>query len=575
VYLNQLFRSFRPLLNPIGFGAGDFVLLSMAILFAAVLLLRAVFWPYLMKIAERPGWAMASLAGLAVVLRLALFGTSPAPIPSGADDFSYLLLGDTLRHFRMANATHAFHQFFEAVFVLQQPTYSSIYPLGQGLVLALGRILFGSFWAGVLLSVAAFCALCYWMMRGWTSPRWAFVGAFLAIIEFGPLNQWTNSYWGGAVSACAGCLVFGALPRIDQAVREQDRWIRNAVWLGIGLALQLLTRPFECILLLICVLLYWTTALGNPSRRITLAKVLLVAALACLPAVGLILIQNKSVTGSWTTLPYALSRYQYGVPTTFTWQPNPVPHRALTPEQDLDYRAQAAIHGPGTDSIGAYLARLGYRVRYLRFFAPAPLYLALLFFLPSLRQARWIWAAATIAVFLAGTNFYPYFFPHYIAAVSVVCLLILVRGLENLSNLRPWAARMLCVLCGAHFLFWYGIHFSGSERLVPAIAYETWDYINFGDREGRIAVNKALANSPGPQLVFVRYSPRHRFQEWIGNAADIDKSKVVWALDLGAEENEKLIRYFPTRKYWLLEPDVQPPKLGVYANAANSFESVQ
>ncbi len=575
VYLNQLFRSFRPLLNPIGFGAGDFVLLGFTVLIAALLLLRAVIWPYLAKIAERPRLAMASLAGLAVLLRLALLWTSPIPTPSGADDFSYVLLGDTLRHFRMANAAHPLHQFFEAVFVLQQPTYSSIYPLGQGLVLALGRILFGSFWAGVLLSVAAFCALCFWMLRGWTSPRWALIGALLAIIQFGPLNQWTNSYWGGAVSACAGCLVFGALPRIGQAVRQRGRWRRNAVLLGTGLALQLLTRPFECLLLLICVVLYWVPMLRNRLQRGALINALLVAVVAFFPAIALTLIQNRSVTGSWVTLPYMLSRYQYGVPTTFTWQPNPVPHRALTPEQDLDYRAQAAIHGSGTDSLGNYLARLAYRLRYLRFFALAPLYLAFLFFLPSLRQAKWIWAAATVALFLAGTNFYPYFFPHYIAAVSSVVLLILVKGLENLNALRPWAARLLCVLCGAQFLFWYGIHFSGSDNLLAAAAYETWDYINFGDPEGRIAVNKALANSPGPQLVFVRYSPRHRFEEWIGNAADIDASKVVWALDLGAEENEKLIRYFSARKCWLFEPDVQPPKLGAYAHTANPFESVQ
>ncbi len=506
-----------------------------------------------------------------MLLRLALFRTSPAPTPSGADDFSYVLLGDTLRHFRMANATHPLHQFFEAVFVLQQPTYSSIYPLGQGFVLALGRMLFGSFWAGVLLSAAVFCALCYWMLRGWTSPRWAFVGGLLAIVQFGPLNQWTNTYWGGAVSACAGCLVFGALPRIEKAIREQSFWRRNAVLLGIGLGLQLLTRPFEWVLMLICVLLYSAMELRNRG----LSKILLVAGLAFLPAVGLTLIQNRSVTGSWTTLPYMLSRYQYGVPTTFTWQPNPVPHRALTPEQDLDYRAQSAIHGPGTDSFGSYVARLGYRVRYLRFFALAPLYLALVFFLPNLRQAKWIWAAGSVAIFLIGTNFYPYFFPHYMAAVSAVVLLILVKGLENLNNLRPWAARMLCVVCGAQFLFWYGIHFSGSENLMPAIAYETWDYINFGDPEGRIAVNKTLANSPGQQLVFVHYSPRHRFEEWIANAADIDKARVVWARDLGAEENEKLIRYFPGRKYWLLEPDVRPPKLGVYANNAAGFEPVQ
>lgn len=575
MYLSQLFRSFRPLINPIGFGVGDFVLLAITIAVSATILLGAASRPYLAKLAERPRLAMASLAGLALLLRLGLLWTSPVPTPSGADDFSYILLGDTLRHFRLANAAHPLHQFFEAVFVLQQPTYSSIYPLGQGMVLAVGHLLFGSFWAGVLLSVAAFSALCYWMLRAWTSPRWAFVGGILALIQFGPLNQWTNSYWGGAVSACAGCLVFGALPRIHEALKIQGRWKRNAVLLGIGLALQLLTRPFEFVLLSICVVVYWAPDLRNPQLRRALSRVLLIAGLAFLPAIGLTLIQNKSVTGNWTELPYLLSRYQYGVPTTFTSQQNPVPHRALTPEQNLDYRAQAAIHGSGTDSLGSYLARLKYRIRYLRFFALAPLYLAFLFFLPSLREAKWIWLVVVLGMFLTGTNFYPYFFPHYIAAIATVLALIAVKGLQNLNATRPWAARTLCVLCGAHFVFWYGIHFSGNENLLPAVGYETWDYINFGDPEGRIAINDALNGAPGQQLVFVHYSPRHRFREWISNAADIDTSKVVWAHDLGAEENEKLIRYFPARKCWLLEPDVQPPKLSACVSRANSFEPVQ
>ena len=119
------------------------------------------------------------------------------------------------------------HQFFETFFVLQQPTYSSIYPIGNGLMLAIGWTVFGTPWAGVLLGTAAFCALCYWMLRGWTTPGWALLGGLLAVFEFGPLNQWTNNYWGGGFSAAAGCLVFGALPRLRLA---DSRWL-----LGLGL----------------------------------------------------------------------------------------------------------------------------------------------------------------------------------------------------------------------------------------------------------------------------------------------------------------------------------------------------
>ncbi len=90
---------------------------------------------------------------------------------------------------------------------MQEPTYSAVAPLAPALLLTLG-------WAGVLLSTAALCALCYWMLRAWTTPVWALAGGVLSVIEFGPLNGWTNSYTGGSLAAAAGCLVFGALPRL-------------------------------------------------------------------------------------------------------------------------------------------------------------------------------------------------------------------------------------------------------------------------------------------------------------------------------------------------------------------------
>ena len=61
--------------------------------------------------------------------------------------------------------------------------------------------------------------------------------------------------------------------------------------------------------------------------------------------------------------------------------------------------------------------------------------------------------------------------------------------------------------------------------------------------------------------MFVRYGPEHVFREWVHNAADIDSAPVVWALDLGADEDQKLMRYYPNRAVWLVEPDARPPRL--------------
>src|SRR5580658_792742 len=234
MYIFHLFRSFLPALNPIGFNAADFIELFVAlilVLFASAVARKP-------RLAENTGGCMLLLFILPIALRLALLPQYPIPTPNVSDDFSYILIADTLRHFRLANPPHALHQFFETFFVLQEPSYVSIFPIGQGLVLALGWTLFGHPWAGVALSIGALCALCYWMLLAWTTPGWALVGGLLAVIEFGPLNQWMNSYWGGAGAACAGCVVFGALPRL----RAEGR-TGYAMLLGLGIGVHWLCRP--------------------------------------------------------------------------------------------------------------------------------------------------------------------------------------------------------------------------------------------------------------------------------------------------------------------------------------------
>jgi hypothetical protein len=538
--MTNVFQSFLPLHNPSGFGPADFIELALAALLVILYLVRPRLQPYLQRLASHTGWSMLVLAILPIALRLALLPHFPVPIPTGSDDFSHLLVADTLTHFRLANPTHPFHRFFEAIYIMQEPTYSSMYPPGQGLVLALGKLLFGTPWAGILLCGGALCALCYWMLRAWVEPLWAFAGGLLAVFQFGPLNQWMNTYWTSAIPAVAGCLVFGALPRLGSK--------KAAAVAGAGLALHLITRPFESILLAASAVLFLPLL---PWR--TVARAIPIATLMLLPAVTLILFQNKAVTGSWTTLPYELSRYEYGIPATFVMQSDPVPHRPMTPEQDLNYRAQSAIH----DEQPNYFERFFYRVRYYRFYILPPLYLAVLAFLVTIRGRRNLWVISVVALFALASNLYPYFYPHYIGATASLFVLMSIAGLQRLGR----AGVLLLFLSTAFFLCAYGIRLQGNEALFPVLAYDEYNFVNHGDPEGRIAVNNELAKTPGQQLVFVHYAPQHKFHEWIHNDADIDAARVVWALDLGEEENKKLMAYYRARHVWMVEPDAQPPRL--------------
>lgn len=566
--LLELFRSFLPLRNPIGFGASDFVELGLAALLVVLTLIsRPWLEPHGSRFAQKTASCMLLLAALPVALRLALLPNHPVPSPDLYDEFGHLLVADTLLHFRLANPAHPLRQFFETFFVLQAPTYSSIYPIGQGLAMALGRAIFGLPWAGVLLGVAAFCSLCYWMLRGWTTPGWALLGGALAVIEFGPLNQWTNSYWGGHFAAAAGCLVFGALPR----VRERGR-ARDGLWLGLGMAMHLITRPYESIFLFASVALYFARDLRRPVVLRRLARpALAVCALVAVGA-GVTLLQNQRVTHSWTTLPEMLSQYQYGVPASLTFQADPVPHRELTPQQALEYKAQLSFRS-GSETLASYLTRLEYRVRFYRFFFLAPLFVALPFFFLRIREYPYLWVTVTLLLFALGVNFFPAFQFHYIAALTCLFILVSVTGLERLGlvtirgyDVGAGATRLIVFLCVAHFVLWYGVHlFEGFDPAATLARYETWDAINHQNPERRIQIARALAQLPGKQLVFVRYWPQHIFQdEWVYNSADIGSAKVVWARDLGAAEDETLQRYYPDRSVWLLEPDARPPKLGPY-----------
>ncbi len=537
----------------LGFTGGDFIEVALALFFVLL------FWrPWMeriaVKLAPQTAVCMTILAAAPVLLRLALLSRHPAPVPDIYDEFGHLLAADTLRHFRLANPPHPFSRFFETFFVLQEPSYSSIYPPGQGIALAAGWMIFGHPWAGVLLSGAALCSLCYWMLRGWTSPRWALAGGCLAIFEFGPLSSWMNSYWGGACAASGGCLALGALPRL----RASSRKIYPAL-LGVGLAIDFLTRPYESIFLAIaaaCYLIRW-----RPKLR--LFEVIALASLALVPAMGLLFLQNKRVTGRWTQMPYSLSQYQYGVPAALTFERDPLPHRPLTAQQEMEYKSQIAFRGGQKETLGTFLLRLEYRVRYYRFFFLAPLYLALPLFLLALSQPAYVWVAGTLLLLAAGTNFFPAFQVHYLAPVACLFLLLSVVGLEKLGAVAREAPGFLLALCAAQFLFWYTLHlFEGRSFAAELLPYETWDGLHRPSADRRRAVAGELARIPGKLLVFVSYWPNHVFQdEWVYNSADIDGSRIVWARDLGDQEDQQLLAYYPDRTALRLEPDASPPRL--------------
>jgi hypothetical protein len=71
-----------------------------------------------------------------------------------------------------------------------------------------------------------------------------------------------------------------------------------------------------------------------------------------------------------------------------------------------------------------------------------------------------------------------------------------------------------------------------------------------------------LERQGGSHLIVVRYTPTHDVHtEWVYNDADIDASPIVWARDMGEEQNRELLNYYKNRQVWVLEPDIDPMAL--------------
>jgi hypothetical protein len=222
------------------------------------------------RIARRKRLAIGLVFIATVTVRLLLLPLLGVPLPSVHDEYSYLLMGDTFSHGRLANPTHPMWPSFETFHVLSQPTYSSIFPAAQGLALAIGEMV-GNPWIGVLLSVSAMCAAIVWMLQGWMAARWALLGGALATLNLGIVSYWMNSYWGGAMAGIGGSLVLGAFPRM----RREQR-VGTSLLMGLGVAILANSRPFEGFIFclpVVAAFLLWLAGSSSPPLHVTATRI--------------------------------------------------------------------------------------------------------------------------------------------------------------------------------------------------------------------------------------------------------------------------------------------------------------
>ena len=533
------------------------------------------------KVAERPRLAVMVVGLTALAARAALLPILPVPDPERHDEFSYLLAADTFAHGRLANPTHPMWIHFETFHVQWHPTYATMYPPAQGLILALGQVVLGHPFWGVLLSLGLMCATICWMLQGWLPTRWALLGGLLVAVRLATFSFWANSYFGGAVAATGGALIYGALPRLKHSLRAAD-----ALLLGLGLAILANSRPYEGLIFSLPVgaaLLAWMLGKNRPAFRDSLRRLILPTGLLLVIVTVLMGYYFCRVTGSPWRMPQLINRQTYAVAPYFLWQPlRPIPtyHHALMKSFYLtsyELPIWALYRSPLGLLAGMYVKAFQLWYFYLLPLLTLPLVMAIAV-LPhglSWRRinpgTRFLLMAMVFG--LAGYALEVFMSPTYpspgTCLVFAVVLIAMrsVRGWKwrqkpvGLSFVRaiPLIGGALVVLCagwGPSFQarvhwpdIWYYSNAPGGYRLMS----------------DRARMLEKLQREPGRHLVIVRYSASHSpHLEWVFNRADIDSSKVIWARDMGREQNAELIRYFHDRRIWLAEPDLTPPPLLPY-----------
>jgi hypothetical protein len=518
------------------------------------------------RLAARKTLAILGIFFTVAAIRILLLPLLPVPVPGIHDEFSYLLMADTFAHGRLANPPHPMWMSFETFHVNWFPTYSSMYPPAQGLVLALGQIL-GQPWIGVLLSDSAMCAAILWMLQAWMPARWAFLGGALVAMKLSIASYWMNSYWGGAVAALGGALVLGALPRITRRAKTRD-----VLLLGLGIAILANSRPYEGLLLCLPAagfFSWWLAGKTEPQINLhqRIRNVLLPLAAMLFLLAAFMGYYNWRLTGNPLLFPHTLNVRTYHTAPIFVWG-RVRPPLQYDNQQFVDfYTDWEHEEYPGTLR-GAKNASWLKLSRYSTTFFWMGLLLALPGVPFALRDRRVRLLVITFFLGVAGLFTVTWSNPHYAAPLTCVFFALIVQSIRHVRTMgiagRPigialsWAiVTLLAMLTGS------------------AVAHRSCDSLHWtceGD-PSRAAIQKKLESTPGKHLVIVRYEQDHNVHdEWVFNGAEIDTAKVLWARELTAEQNEKLFAYFKDRQIWLVSPDTDNTTLQPYSPPEDSPE---
>ena len=271
-------------------------------------------------------------------------------------------------------------------------------------------------------------------------------------------------------------------------------------------------------------------------------------------------------TGHALLFPYVLNDRDYMSAPVFAWGTPRTPHQQYTsPQLESFYNGWRDSWSHGRiNSFRAFSGAAVHdaaRVTYFFLWPELCLIAAVLLFIFHPKKFRFV--ASALLPFSLGKKFrlllcqlifcvggfalISWFYPHYAAPLACVLFVLTTQVLRYVRHLevlgRPVGVGFSRVIV-LFVLLLAPLHYR--QRLIAP-----------PEMNHRARLSAQLSALPGEHLVIVRYSKDHELsQEWVYNDADIDHAKIIWAREIPGVDLGPLLRYFESRRVWLVEPDV-------------------
>ncbi len=488
------------------------------------------------------------------------------PVPSIHDDFGNLLVASTLLEGRFSNPVPDAWQSMETFHVVFQPSYASKFPIGLGLMLAMGYVLTGTYVAGLWMCAAVACSSVVWMINSHFPRRWGLTAGLFTAIHPVWQTTWSQEFTNGWLALAGVSLVFGGLLRIRRNYRAELHVAANpfdgrlTAIVGLGCVMALFSRPFEGGIVCGLLAMYFLPAFLH--RHLFYSRSFYRAALpgAAVLASGICLqlVINHAITGNCLQLPYQLHESQYGVAPVLIWQTPQEPtlgHRFA--EQAKFHRGWSMDEFRKAASFSGYFdllrKRTGFAINHWgHLLAFSPAFLLVL----SQERRRFIGLIGLLLIAFLVINCIPWAMPLYVSPLIPFALFLAcaaTRGMvkrfascfpSGLKTARMETAVLVSIIVFNSCNTWS----LAADRARNA---EGWERKM---AEQRMAMMRYLEKQSGDDLIFVKYPPTHNVHcEWVFNEANLGRSPAVWVRWGAADMNRRVLDSFAGRRVWLLE----------------------